>query len=199
MGGRHRLAAALALAAAAALLPVDLVLYFSLWLLGAVFSRLRLVCGTPTRVALLILCATLSVYYRLTGSNDNLVLASWGQDLILSLPFLLLLSSSVVKPGAALRVAPLRNIACFFSDFSFTLYVVHVPLLGLLAWLGTTLLGTRTLNANHPLHLLVYLAMLSTVVLLAYGFYRLFEARTYQVRRWLKQLLLAPQPGLRAM
>ncbi|UUZ54938.1 hypothetical protein LP419_02990 [Massilia sp. H-1] len=181
------------------LLPFELVLYFSLWLMGAAFSRLRLECGAATRVALLLVCGSLSVYYRLTGSNDGLVVASFGQDLLLSLPFMLFLSSTVVRPSPVIRLAPVRKFANFFSDFSFTLYVVHVPLLGLVAWLGTTLLGTRTIGADHPLQLLVYAAILALVVLLAYGFYRLFEARTFQVRRWLKHLLLAPQPGLRAM
>lgn len=198
-GGRRRALAALVLAAAAVLLPFELVLYFSLWLMGAAFSRLRLECGAATRVALLLVCGSLSVYYRLTGSNDGLVVASFGQDLLLSLPFMLFLSSTVVRPSPVIRLAPVRKFANFFSDFSFTLYVVHVPLLGLVAWLGTTLLGTRTFGVDHPLQLFVYAAVLALVVLLAYGFYRLFEARTFQVRRWLKHLLLAPQPGLRAM
>lgn len=198
-GGRRRALAALVLAAAAVLLPFELVLYFSLWLMGAAFSRLRLECGAATRVALLLVCGSLSVYYRLTGSNDGLVVASFGQDLLLSLPFMLFLSSTVVRPSPVIRLAPVRKFANFFSDFSFTLYVVHVPLLGLVAWLGTTLLGTRTIGVDHPLQLFVYAAVLALVVLLAYGFYRLFEARTFQVRRWLKHLLLAPQPGLRAM
>lgn len=199
MWGRRRLLAALALAALALLLPQALVLYFSIWLLGAAFSRLRFECGALTRIALLMATAGLSVWFRLDGSNDGLVPASYLQDLALSLPFLLFLSSTVIRPSPVIRTAPLRNVAGFFSDFSFTLYVVHVPLLGLFHWLGGTLFGKRTLTADHPLQLLVYLVLLTAVVLLAYGFYRLFEARTYQVRRWLKQLLLAPQPGLRAM
>ncbi|HEU4776842.1 MAG TPA: acyltransferase family protein [Telluria sp.] len=197
--GRRRLGALLALAALAVLLPPELVLYFSVWLLGAGFSRLRLDCDALARFALLFLTVGLSVWFRLKGSNDGLVFGSYLQDVAISLPFLLFLSSTVVRPSPAIRTAPLRNFAGFFSDFSFTLYVVHVPLLGLFKWLGTTLLGTHTISAVHPLHLLVYVALLAAVVLLAYGFYRLFEARTYQVRRWFKHLLLSPQPGLRAM
>ncbi|HEY0061836.1 MAG TPA: acyltransferase family protein [Telluria sp.] len=197
--GKRRGLAALALAAAASLLPFEITLYFSIWLLGALFSRLRLECGAVTRSALLLVLLTLSVYYRLTGSNDGLDAASFVQDLSLSLPFLLLLSSSVVKPSPAIRIAPLRAFANFFSDFSFTLYVVHIPLLGTLAWLGDILFGRSRLDAAHPAQLLVYGGLLAVVVLFSYGFYRLFEARTHQVRRWFKHMLLAPQPGLRAM
>lgn len=197
--GARRAAAATALLAAAALLPFAIVLYFSIWLLGAAFSRLRLECGAGTRIALLVVLAALSVVFRLKGSNDDMGLASFGQDLLLSVLFLLFLSSTIVKPSPAIRLAPLRNAANFLSNFSFTLYVIHVPLLGMLGWLGLTLFGTSKLGASSLADLGLYIVMLALVVGLAYGFYRLFEARTYQVRRWLKNLLLSDQPGLRAM
>lgn len=198
-GSRHRALAALTLAAAALLLPIQITLYFSIWLLGAACSRLRLTCGAFTRLALLSVTVFLSVYFRLTGRNDGLELDSFTQDLMLSLPFMLLLCSTVVKPRANIRLAAVRRFAEFFSNFSFTLYVVHVPLLGLLAWLGATLIGHSRMDASHPLQLLIFAALLAVVVLFSYGFYRLFEARTHQVRRWLKHVLLAPQPGLRTM
>lgn len=198
-GGRRRLLALLALAAAVLFLPADLTIYFSIWLLGALFSRVRLDCGGATRLMLLVLLSGLSLYYRFTGSNDDLVADSYVQDLLLSLPLLLLLSSLVIRPSPVIRLAPVRRFADFFSNISFTLYVVHVPVLGLLAWLGTVFLGERSMTADHPVHLLVYLAMLAAVVLFAWGFYRLFEARTGQVRRWLKQMLLHREPGLRAI
>ncbi|SHH02659.1 acyltransferase [Massilia sp. CF038] len=198
-GGKYRGWAALALALAAVLLPLQISLYFSIWLLGAACSRLRLVCGAGTRLVLLLLTLVLSVHFRLTGRNDGLELDSFVQDLTLSVPFMLLLCSTVVKPSGAVRLAPARRVADFFSNFSFTLYVVHIPVLGLLAWLGDTLIGRSRMDASHPVQLLVFAALLAVVVLFSYGFYCLFEARTHQVRRWLKQALLAPQPGLRAM
>lgn len=201
MDGRRRVLAGAAMLLCAFVLPFEIMLYFAIWLLGAGFSRVRLDCGAATRTLLALLLAALSVYFRLYGSNDDLVAASFGQDLLLSLVFLALLSSTVVKPdpGNAL-VAPLRRWAGWLSNFSFTLYVVHVPVLGLLRWLGQHLFGVDKLAADSPLDLLVYLAMLAIVVWFSYGFYRLFEARTGQVRRTLKKLLPgAVQPGLRAM
>jgi peptidoglycan/LPS O-acetylase OafA/YrhL len=197
--GRRVLPAALLLLAAT-LLPFDIVLYFSIWLLGAGFSRVRLDCGAPTRVALLVALATLSVYFRLTGSNDDMNTASYLPDLLLSVLFVLFLSSTVVKPAAATPLlAPLRKAARFFSDFSFTLYVVHIPVLGMLGWLGVHLLGKSKLSPDSLADLGIYCAMLLLVVLFAYGFYRLFEARTYQVRRALKGALSrAPLPNRRA-
>ena len=201
MGGQRRLLYGGAMLLCAFVLPFEITLYFVIWLLGAGFSRIRLECGAVTRVVLVLLLATLSVYFRLYGSNDDLVIASFGQDLLLSLVFLALLSSSVVKPGPAVPlIAPLRKWGGWLSNFSFTLYVVHVPVLGLLRWLGQHLFGVQRLTAESPLDLLVYLAMLAIVVGFSYGFYRLFEARTGQVRRALKKLLPGRvQPGLRAM
>lgn len=198
-GGPRRVPAILALAAAAVLLPFNIVLYFSIWLLGATFSRVRLDCGAATRIALLAVLGALSVYFRLKGNNDDMGPASFGQDLLLSVIFLLFLSSTIFRPSPAIRLAPLRNAANFFSNFSFTLYVVHIPVLGMLGWLGMTLFGRSKLGADSIVDLGVYLVMLAMVIGFAYGFYRLFEARTVQVRRWLKNLLLSDQPGLRAM
>jgi len=198
-GGPRRVPAMLALAAAAVLLPFNIVLYFALWLLGAAFSRVRLDCGPATRIALLMVLAALSVYFRLKGHNDDMGPASFGQDLLLSVIFLLFLSSTIFRPSPAIRLAPVRNAANFFSNFSFTLYVIHIPVLGVLGWLGMTLFGQNRLGADSIADLGIYVLMLGMVIAFAYGFYRLFEARTYQVRRWLKNLLLSDQPGLRAM
>ena len=201
MDGRRRLLCGAGMLLCAFVLPFEITLYFTIWLLGAAFSRIRLDCGAVTRVVLVLLLAALSIYFRLKGKNDDLVLASFGQDLLLSLVFLPLLSSTVIRPAlAAPRIAPLRKWADWLSSFSFTLYVVHVPVLGLLRWLGQHLFGVDKLGADSALDLLLYLAMLTIVVGFSYGFYRLFEARTGQVRRALKKMLPGRvQPGLRAM
>jgi peptidoglycan/LPS O-acetylase OafA/YrhL len=201
MAGRRRVLCAAALMLAAALQPFSLTLYFGIWLLGAAFSRVRLECGAPTRAALLLVLVALSLYLRARGGNDDLGIASFGQDLLLSLIFLPLLSSTVipVAPGLPL-LAPLRAVAGVLSGFSFTLYVVHVPVIGMLQWLGLHLYGQDTLQAEALSDLGIYLAMLGFILVFAYGFYRLFEAHTGAVRRALKKLLPAHiQPGLRAM
>ena len=197
--GRRLLPGALLLLVAV-LLPFNMMLYFSIWLLGAGFSRVRLDCSVPTRVALLAMLAALSVYFRLTGKSSDMTVNSYPFHLVLSVLFVLFLSSTVIKtnPHGKL-VAPVRAAANFFSNFSFTLYVVHIPVLGMLGWLGAHLLNKRQLAADSMLDLGIYFAMLSVVVLFSYGFYRLFEARTYQVRRWLKGILSStPLPNRRA-
>ncbi|QYF93525.1 acyltransferase family protein [Massilia sp. PAMC28688] len=197
---RSRLLLGSLLGGAVLLLPVAITLYFSIWLLGAGFSRVRLECGAITRATLLTALLGLSVYFRLFGSNDDLVAASYPQDLLLSVLFLLFLSSTVTKaPPASLIVRAVKPWATTLSNFSFTLYVVHIPVMDMLAWLGRVVLGKNKLAAASVGDLAIFLAMLAVVVLFSYGFYRLFEARTYRVRRWLKsQLTKKPLPGVAA-
>ena len=167
-----------------------MVLYFSIWLLGAAFSRVRIECAAVTRVVLIAVLAVLAVYFRLEGSNDGMVLASYPQDLLLSVVFMLFLATTIVKPASdAPFLAPLRKLAMALSNFSFTLYVVHVPVLGMLGWIGLHLFGSSTLRPDRLADLGVYCAMLALVTVFSYGFYLLFEARTYQIRRWVKNIL----------
>ncbi|RSZ59776.1 acyltransferase [Massilia atriviolacea] len=189
--GTRRVLAALALLAIGVLLPFDMVLYFTLWLLGAAFSRVRVECGMPLRALLLIVLAIASVVFRLKGSNDDMTLASFPQDLLLSVLFLLFLSSTVTPLPVNWRLmAPLRRVAVLLSNFSFTLYVVHIPVLGIMGHVGMTVFGRRQFAADSVGDLGIYLAMLLAVLGCAYGFYLLFEARTYAVRRWMKDLLM---------
>ncbi len=182
---------ALLLLATAAVLPGPMVLYFAIWLLGAAFSRIQINCSAGARFMLVLLIGAVAVLFRLKGANDDMNFDSFGQDLVLSIVVLLLLSSSIVKIDPANRLlARLRSLAVFFSNFSFTLYVVHIPVLSLLGYLGVQLLGRRQLDPGNLADLVLYFGLLGFVLVFSYGFYLLFEARTYAVRRFLKNLLV---------
>jgi peptidoglycan/LPS O-acetylase OafA/YrhL len=185
----------LALGLVAAFLPWAITLYFALWLLGAAFARIRIECGTGVRIGLAVMCACLSVYYRVTGSNDDLIPESFLQDLICSVPFLLLLSTLQIQMDPAVpRLRRVRRFATFFSEFSFTLYVLHVPTIVLLRYLGRTTFGRDQLAPDAPLDYLVYFTVLGIVVGFAYLSYLVFESQTYRVRTKMKALLLRREP-----
>ncbi|MDM5177332.1 acyltransferase family protein [Massilia sp. DJPM01] len=192
--GVRRALAASALLAVGALLPGEMVLYFTIWLLGAAFSRVRIECGTPLRMMMLLVLTIASVVFRLNGRNDDMGVESFPQDLLLSVLFLLFLSSTVNPLPVKQRfLASVHRVAVFFSNFSFTLYVVHIPVLGIIGYVGTTLFGHRHWKAESLGDLGAYLGMLVTVLVSAYGFYLLFEARTYAVRRWVRNLLMGKE------
>lgn len=199
-GRWRRAACAAALILLAASLPGMITLYFLIWLLGAAFSRIQLACGNGWRLVLLLASLGLFTYYRLTGSNDDLVPASFVQDLICSLPFLLLLASlpqevKITGPGFARA----STVATLFSEFSFTLYVIHVPLIGLLRQLGRQFIGRDQLDPGLAVDFLWYAAAFTLLVGAAYGFYLLFERHTFRVRRALKaRLLESPAQPVRA-
>jgi peptidoglycan/LPS O-acetylase OafA/YrhL len=198
----QQLAALGAVAVIGLLLPWAITLYFVLWLLGAAFSRVRIECSTAQQLGLVMLGAGISVYYRLNGSNDDLAPVSFVQDLVCSVPLLLLLSSLQRKIDPASQ--PLRvtgRVAKLFSEFSFTLYVSHVPIIMFLRYAARTVFGRDQLAVSQPLDLLAYFGVAALVVGAAYLSYLLFESQTYRVRRKLKQIFLerTPEPRVAAV
>ena len=175
-------------------LPGMISMYFMLWLLGAAFSRIELHCQNGLRLVLGILTLGLFSYYRLTGSNNELVPESFVQDMICSVPLLLLLASlhQPVDPSAP-RFLRINRVATFFSEFSFTLYVTHLPLIYLAIHLGRTTIGREQLDPFAAPDYAVYGAILLALIGFAYLFYLAFERNTFRIRRVLKEWLLAPR------
>lgn len=193
-GRFKRAACAAAFVALVIVLPKMISVYFMLWLLGAAFSRLELHCGNGLRLVLGLLTTGLFSYYRLTGSNNELVPESFVQDMICSVPLLLLLSSlhQPIDPSSP-RFLRINGIATFFSDFSFTLYVTHLPLIFLVIHIGGTIFGRDQLDPFVTQDYLWYGAILLGLIGFAYVFYLAFERNTFRIRRALKQWLLAPR------
>jgi peptidoglycan/LPS O-acetylase OafA/YrhL len=193
-----RIASGAALALAAVLLPVEIIMYFAIWLLGVAFSRVRIDCGIGARCVWLVLLAATSAYCRLTGDNDDFNQAMLGMDLVCSLMFLVMLASLQFKAAPASKLAqPLARAGKFFADFSFSLYVLHVPLIDLLQHIAVAQFGLRRLSPSEPLHFAIYLGMLTALLAGAYLSYLMFESQTYRIRRLVKDLVLrrgATQP-----
>ncbi|MFK3741321.1 acyltransferase family protein [Massilia sp. TN1-12] len=190
-----RLAAATALVAIAAALPFPITLYFALWLLGAAFSRIRIDCGMATRGLLLVLAVGIPVVFRLRGSGDDLAPASFFLHLAYGLPLLALLSSlqmPYAEHGTAGRL--LARGAHWLAEMSFTLYVLHIPLIALLRHLGRQAIGRDRLSPYAAADYAVYAGLLAAIVALSWLCYLLFEARTFRIRRAVKGLFRqAPQ------
>jgi peptidoglycan/LPS O-acetylase OafA/YrhL len=182
-------------AVAATLLAFNLsgaiLLYFSLWMLGVVFSRIKIELDKFSRILLLVIFVALAVHFRLTATDFALTEKSFPQDLLYSIIFLLLLSSQQWKADFKSRKVRLfKTVGEFLSKFSFTLYVVHVPLLGLFKYAIKRFFGIEALTPDDPMHFAIYFSMLAGIVLFSYLFYVLFEAQTYKVRWYLKRMIL---------
>lgn len=193
--GLARFACLAALALLSSILPSAIVAYFLIWLLGVAFSRIRIDCSNGMRWSWAVLLMAGASYYRLTGELDAYDLTTLKQDLVCSLLYLVLLASLQFEasPGSKL-VRPLARVGSFFAEFSFSLYVLHVPVIGVLQHWSTTQLGLRQLSPAVPLHTAIYFGMLATLVISAYLSYRLFESRTQRIRQVVKDVLLRGTP-----
>jgi peptidoglycan/LPS O-acetylase OafA/YrhL len=189
-----RAAAASALLLIVAVLPLEITLYFSIWLLGVAFSRVRIDCSPTLRLIWLSLLLVVTRYSRLTGKQDTFSVDTLWQDLLCSLMFLVFLSSLQFRAApTSTLLRPLANGGRFFAEFSFSLYVLHVPLITLLAYWIATYSGLRQLSPHEPLHFAIYLGILVSCLVAAYLSYRLFEAHTFRLRRAIKHAI-KPQP-----
>lgn len=184
----HRVLILLTVAAIVHLLNSAILLYFAIWLLGAAFSRVRIECGAFVRCVLFVTLLTVAVGIRMKGKSD-ITVDGFGQYLLFSVVFVLFLSSMQIKRTRSRSGEWLNRVGKFFSEFSFTLYVLHIPLIAVFLHLAAPVLDNGKLDPGRPLHLLVYLLMYLGLVVGAYLFYLPFEARTYRVREWLKTLL----------
>jgi peptidoglycan/LPS O-acetylase OafA/YrhL len=173
------------------LLLFDLMLYFLIWLLGVLFSRIRIEMGRAARFVLIVVILGLAVHFRLSGSIGTLVAATFTEDLLFSVLFLCLLSSLQFPADRARMGNRLAKLAGLLAPFSFTLYVIHYPLIHLAEFLHGPA-GTQTLSTSDPASLLVYAALFAAIVVFAYLFHLPFEAHTYRLRRFVKRMVIAP-------
>ena len=180
-----RAAALLAIGAIIQLVTPVIIVYFSIWLLGTAFSRVKIEAGPILRCALLLMIVGSAALIRLKGKNEISVEA-YPQFLLFSLLFALFLSSMQFKRLASPKLDRLDRTGRFFANFSFTLYVLHVPLILVMVHLMPSLLGTSQLSPHILSHYLVYVAMFLVLVVGGYLFHLPFEANTGRVRRWVK-------------
>ncbi|QYF93084.1 acyltransferase [Massilia sp. PAMC28688] len=172
-------------------LPGPIILYFSLWLLGAAFSRIQITASTAQQIGVACLWVGMAGYFRVTAGNDMLDAHSYFQHLIFSLPIMLLLSSLQTKTDPK-RTALMRakKVGDVLAGFSFTLYVIHIPLLVLLINFWSPLRAGR-LSPYELSSLATYGIILAGILVAAYVFHLPFEAQTHRVRKYLKRKLFS--------
>ena len=167
-------------------------LFFIVWLMGVGCSRIRIHATAAWIAGLVCLFAVIAVYFRLVGSNDKLEEQSFVQDVIYSVAALLVLCSLQFPADlsrTALRWAKVAGES--LAAFSFTLYVIHVPLLLMLKQLLEPAIGSARLSTDSPAHFALCCAILLVIIFLSWLFHLPFEAQTDRVRRAIKQSISA--------
>ncbi len=154
---------------------------FPIWLLGAALvglprpplGNLSRWLAVATYVPIVFLCTYL---HRILGIGSDYILAAATATLMWTL-----LCASQTAPAGALKVRFSRGLA----RFSYTLYVVHFPLLMLIAAL---VVGDRRWQPTAA-HIAAGLGILAVTVAYAYGIAALTEFRTVPVRMWVERHL----------
>ena len=185
-----RALAVLAIASIVQLVNGAILLYFSIWLLGAAFSRVKVEAGPTLRWALLLVLVGSAVYIRIKGRTD-ITPEGYPQYLLFSLVLVLFISSMQFKRQRTSILDLLDRTGRFVSNFSFTLYVVHVPMILVIKHLMWSLFDRDRLSPDQLSHYLMYVGMYLVLVVGAYWFYLLFESNTPRVRQRLKAQLFA--------
>jgi peptidoglycan/LPS O-acetylase OafA/YrhL len=192
-----RAGAMLAIGAIALLVQGAILLYFSIWLLGVAFSRVRIEVGQKLRWALLLLFVGSAFVIRMKGKT-NVTPEGYPQYLLFSFILVLFLSSTQFKRGKTPMLDCLDRTGRFFANFSFTLYVIHVPMIIVMVHFMSSWLGIGQLSPFRTQHYLIYAGMYILLVVCAYLFYLPFEANTFLVRRFLKSKVFGHAVTVRA-
>lgn len=162
-----------------ALAPPALSGYFLVWLAGVAGARLRWRLPMAGVWAAWLVFASLAVWLRLYGWNDDLDARALSQDLGYALLFALCLS---LVPEERQAPGWLTRLATPLAAMSFSLYIVHTPLL--------QLMQPAPLDPHATASLLHFGQGLAVLLSGAALFYWLSEAHTLRVRAWLKRRLL---------
>lgn len=154
-------------------------IYFVVWMMGAVMGASPLLMPNPNRLKLLALGALSNFLAAVLLVNTNL--SRWpqfAQDLLLGFAFTALIYVVLHLKPCNEQTLYART-AMGLADFSYTLYLVHVPFLVFLRnwWLPNGLWQMDALNAAAAV------GIFFLVLLYAWGVARLTEAKTAEVRQ----------------
>ena len=188
----------IAAAAIAWLVGRQILLYFPIWLMGAVVGCIPLCSGLqgrgkiPATVLAALFAVSMAVAGHLAGVKDALGGSGVTMDYLTGVGCAVLVYAILHHQNPAAENA-YATLARWLADFSFTLYVAHIPFLVLLrSMINSQRPWEATANA-------IAAAAGITVVAIAYALlvYWLTERHTASVRSWLFARVISFSPPAR--
>ena len=155
----------------------EIVILFPTWLLGAAIAAVPIT-RLSKMVAIPILTFSMScllLVKRFDVSKDG---AAWG----VAIAFALILFCAVRQRGSCRNVV-YRRVSGFFSDISYTLYLIHLPLAIFICALVDRPWHYYPLSITNTG---MFLLINAVIVIAAFVFHGLFEGNTDRVRRALE-------------
>jgi peptidoglycan/LPS O-acetylase OafA/YrhL len=152
----------------------EIVDLFPTWLLGAAIAALP-----PTKLskkaAIPLLTFSISCLVLVKIFDISRYLSAWGA----AIAFSVILFCAVQQRGICTN-AVYRRVAGFFSDISYTLYLIHLPLAIFICALVDRPWHYYSLSV---MTISMFLLVNAAIVVAAFLFYKLFEGNTDWVRR----------------
>jgi peptidoglycan/LPS O-acetylase OafA/YrhL len=189
----RRIAAAVVAAACLAWLPKGFGVGYLVWLLG-VGVWFVAVKGFLRKGAAVVACiGTVLFGLSLVASKMPGGLNSWlSADFLIGIAFTVLAAGLVSLSGPRKWPRPIAACVRALSEFSYSLYVVHFPILVLI---GATCYRDHQL-APGPMALLQYAGWLAVLMAVAAAFWWAFERRTNEVRLFVTTALAGRFPPI---
>jgi peptidoglycan/LPS O-acetylase OafA/YrhL len=153
-----------------AVLTGSIRVYFVVWLIGALATRLRFTVSNRNFYIYLLTFLAIIIFKRANNLVNNIT-----YDIASSIPLALLLSNLPEVNGAKWKPIFAR-----LAEFSFSLYVVHMPIIWLFNFNNSDL---TDLSIRHLAEFCWNFALLLTF---AFIYAQLFEARYSTVRQWVR-------------
>ncbi|MDF3035866.1 MAG: O-antigen acetylase [Paucimonas sp.] len=181
---RRRLFCAVALFAVAAALPVKLMLWFLVWLVGLSIAlivprvpRIPAIVGWLVFLGTLLACRLDHVYVKSPTMAHDLM-----RDLILAVACTVLFCALARQENAKVKGAAFHG---HMAEFSYTTYMVHFPFLILAVAFSHDVLGIPLHKQPSPERFAYYFALLSCIYVYSYVFSLATERHTQSLRRML--------------
>ncbi|WP_353205215.1 acyltransferase [Sphingomonas sp.] len=160
------------------------------WIIGALVSQIKVLRANYTGILLGLIVSGLSLFLandlfagiRVRLQIPVVPIALW--RITLSVGVLLVLRNLVAIPCRTVRARRIEALGTSLAAFSYSLYLMHIPILTVLMLLG--LRGGQDISATS---LFQYGCSILLVMFGAYAFYLAFERHTDTIRRWSKKRL----------
>jgi peptidoglycan/LPS O-acetylase OafA/YrhL len=152
----------------------EIVIYFPTWLLGAAVAALP-VTKLSRWLAIPLLASSISCLLLVKWLDLSKYSAAW----CVAIAFSLILFCAVRQVGRCRNVM-YRRVSGFFSDISYTLYLVHLPLAIFICALLDNPWHSYSLSFTS---VGIFVLINGAIVIAASGFYRMFEGNTGKIRR----------------
>ncbi|MFT7264937.1 MAG: peptidoglycan/LPS O-acetylase OafA/YrhL [Halioglobus sp.] len=175
-----RVASSIGMLIAVVYLPMNILLHGLIWAAGAVLAyvvqteRLPVLPRKLTVLAgIAFAAALLTVRFGLLADFGNLT-----NDALVAATLIFVLMTVVNRAGLPSWLA---RFSAFIADYSYTIYLIHFPIVMLIAAVG---FSGRQFTLTMPTFAL-FCAILAALNLFAYLFYRMFESHTPKAQRWI--------------